>query len=534
MFYVPTKSSKIITGLSLSIPMLFFYLGYFFNHDRQLLPTGFIQYDNVSYIAYAKQYLDADSFHLFYSNPFNDSAYATIYFQPQTLIFALLLNFGIPAGWILIPFTVICSVICFLLITAIYDYLVPEKKFRLLNIWLFAWGGGLLTVAGVAAYSYLHPNSKFFDGIFILDPEHGWWGLNFGRSLFFTCEAYYHALFLGSIYSLLQKKWFRGFILLFLLSISHPFTGIELAGIVLTWCIVEFFGTKKEMPYWLLLAVFFVFCFHIYYYLLYLNQFPDHQSVSRQYKLTWGLRFYRMIPAYCIVGTLAIVSVYKASFLGFLQVRSNRLLVCWFLVAFSLANHDMFMKPMQPIHFTRGYVWTSLFLLGLPALLQLNNYLKTKFGNLVLVFFCLLFFSDNGLWITNHVYSKATRPGASYISGEQKQVLKLLNQESTNKTLLISSDETIAYLASVYTKAWPWYSHPYTTPFAKEKKTAQDKFFVNGELNKAWLNRQVIYVFLKTDTTAYLGLLKFPLEKIIKTNNYIIVKYKPLTNLRLN
>jgi hypothetical protein len=234
-----------------------------------------------------------------------------------------------------------------------------------------------------------------------------------------------------------------------------------------------------------------------------------------------------MIPAYCIVGILAVVSIYKTSVKGFLQVRANRLFICWFVVAFLLANHDLFMNPRQPIHFTRGYIWTSLFLLGLPALLQLNDYFRTKSTKIALLFFSFVFFLDNFLWLTNRVYSKATRPNASYIAREQKEVLKLLDEESTNNTLIISNDGTIAYLSTVYTKAWPWYSHPYTTPFAKEKKLAQNKFFALGQLDSAWIKREVNYVLRKTDSIAYISLLKVPIERISKTNHYIIIKYKP-------
>ncbi|HWJ27422.1 MAG TPA: hypothetical protein VNS32_12830, partial [Flavisolibacter sp.] len=63
-----------------------------------------------------------------------------------------------------------------------------------------------------------------FDNSFILDPANGWWGLNLGRSLFFSCEAYYHVLFLGCIFYLLTRKWIKAFLLLVILTLSHPFT----------------------------------------------------------------------------------------------------------------------------------------------------------------------------------------------------------------------------------------------------------------------------------------------------------------------
>jgi hypothetical protein len=36
--------------------------------------------------------------------------------------------------------------------------------------------------------------------------------------------------------------------------------------------------------------------------------------------------------------------------------------------SFFFANHELFIDPVQPIPFTRGYIWTSLFLLVIPSL----------------------------------------------------------------------------------------------------------------------------------------------------------------------
>ena len=213
-------------AFALTIPMIVFFILYFINHVSSLSPTGFIQYDNVSYIAYARQYTDHSWSLLFYNNPFNvPGGDPAIYFQPQTIFFAILLATGIPAGYILIPFTWICAMLCFRLVIAIYDQLVPSAKYRSLTIWLFSWGGGLLALAGYL-YQLISKDARA-DSIFFLDPAAGWWGLNFGRSLFFSCEAYYHALFLAVIYSVLKKKWAASIGFSFLLSISHPFTGLN-------------------------------------------------------------------------------------------------------------------------------------------------------------------------------------------------------------------------------------------------------------------------------------------------------------------
>ncbi len=517
--------SKILLALALSIPVLLFFTAYFFNHSPELLPTGFIQYDNVSYLAYARQYLDAAEFHFQYSNPFNESGqYQPIYFQTQTLFFALLLKLGVPAVTILPLFTIISAFVCFLLIINIYDFLVPDKKNRTINLILFSWGGGLLVLAGMVYHYLYHPGTPLSNDLFTIDPEGGWWGLNLGRSLLFSCEAYYHALFLGAIYFILKRKWIISLALLFLLSISHPFTGIELAMIICTWCFIEFRFNRRNIPLWFIIGAVMVTIFHIWYYLDYLEQFPDHRSVSQQYALTWGLRFYRMIPAYAIVGTLAIASIWKASLRNFFMISSNRLWLSWFIVAFLLANHEVLISPKQPIHFTRGYIWTSLFLLGLPALQRLTNYLNLNKRRLLLSGFVLIFMLDNSLWIYFKSSAKAAHASTAYITREQKEVFNVVDRESSDQSLIMSTNPNLAYLSTVYSKAYPLYSHPYTTPFADKKKKITEELFENALLDSSISDREILFIIEKKDTSALKSVSLITATRIFESRNYMIYK----------
>lgn len=510
----------------LTMPVLLFFMAYFFNHDAGLIPTGFIQYDNVSYLAYARQYLDHDVFRLQYSNPFNDgNTYDGIYFQPQTLFFALLLKLGVPAMLILPLFTIACSFICFLLLIKIYNHLVPDQRNRNVILLLFAWGGGLLVLAGIVYHFLLNASAPLMNDLFTIDPEGGWWGLNFGRSLFFSCEAYYHALFLGTILALLQQKWITAIALLLLLSLSHPFTGIELALMVSGWAVVELLWRKKQVPVWFVIASIAVTIFHAWYYLVWLEQFAAHKSVSQQYSLTWGLRYYRMIPAYLLVGLLAVAAVWKKGVGDFFAIRSNRLFLCWFLGAFLLANHEWFTAPKQPIHFTRGYIWTSLFLLGLPALQQLLQTLRRR--NIAWLFLLIaLFLLDNFAWIGANAGARASSTGTAYINKDQQRVLQVTDSLASNNTLVVSRNTDLAYLASVFSSAYPLYSHPYTTPFAERKKHLQQSL-LNGIMDSSLVNRDILFITGKTDSALIAVLRNYGAVEVFSNDAYALWRKQP-------
>lgn len=510
----------------LSLPMIAFFTWYLFNHITDLIPTGFIQYDNVSYIAFSKQYLDTDHFHFKYNNPFNDSDfYPRIYFQPQFLLFSLLMKLGVPPGWILIPFTIICTIVCFRILIAIYDCLFKNLGFRTLNIWLLCWGGGLLSICGYIVQFFMPANGQnAFDNSFILDPANGWWGLNLGRSLFFSCEAYYHVLFLGCIFYLLTRKWIKAFLLLVILTLSHPFTSIELIGIVCLWSISEAYIKQKSIPLLFIAGILIVATFYIYYYLYYLNQFQDHLSVSHQYSLNWRLRFYSMIPAYCLSGGLAIYTIYKSGIRSFFSSRENRLFTCWFAVAILLANHELFINARQPIHFTRGYIWTCLFLIGMPGLQSILQYLNQKKKIAAIVILTIIFFSDNILWLLNNTYKKETQPSITYINEEQKNVFKILNQQTNQHTLILSDDPNMSYLSTIYTKAYPWLSHRYTTPFFDKKALALKLFIDSGTVDSSWKGRNVVFIFRKPATALNILNQKVEISYRNETKNYIILK----------
>jgi hypothetical protein len=527
-----TKNKKDwLFALALTVPMLVFFAGYLFNHSSGLHPTGFFMYDNVAYAAYAKEYLDYDSLHLFYSNPLNDSQhYPKIYFQSQNVFIVLLMLAGIPPGFALMFLAWLFTLLCFRLIITLYDHLVPQGRRRSLSILFFCWGGGLLALGGIPI-TLMSPGRTidFLDHMFILDPGWGWWGLNFGRALFIGLEAYYHFLFLAIIICILKERWKAALLLQTLLTISHPFNGVELLCIVGAWLFWEkIILRRRQVPWFFAIGTGLVLLFHVFYYLYYLNLFPDHKSVSGQYALNWRLRFYSMIPAYCIVGALAIASWFLRK-KDFFTHAHNRLFACWFLAAFLLSNHEIFMKPMQPIHFTRGYIWTGLFLLGLTGLQWLYGVLeKMRPGRWLLVLFAALFLSDNFLWIINYARFHVETPTTAHITTEQKQLIKVLQSNSSIETLVIGKDETLPYLSSVYTKAYPWISHPFTTPFTAQKNSSYDNFIRHNLIDSSWRNRDILFIFRKTDSleNARSQAMGIPVRVVAETETYKVLGTK--------
>jgi hypothetical protein len=84
-----------------------------------------------------------------------------------------------------------------------------------------------------------------------------------------------------------------------------------------------------------------------------------------------------------------------------LQDRTVRLLLGWFVGAFLLANHDLFVRPRQPIHFTHGYLWVPLFLIGAPVMIKIAELLLAapwRIGLPTSIALSGLMFLDNAGW----------------------------------------------------------------------------------------------------------------------------------------
>lgn len=480
----------------LALPVALFLLHHYFYHSPDLHPTGFTVDENVLYMSYAHQYTDAGSFQLFYSNPFDGDPHSpAIYFQPVNTVLAPAVALDMDPGLCLSLFGLIMAIACIYTGLRIIRLLLPDKNSGLTGL-LFTWGGGLTAFAGVTAAIIFpsHAYPSWLDNIFIADPANGWWGLNWGRNMFIPLEAFYHFLFLLNIYFMLRRKWMASLATALFLSLSHPFTGIAFLLVATTWAFLEkVFFQKKELPLWYAGGLLLVTIFHMWYYLVWLNQFAEHRKLFSQYSAGWTYSLLVAIPAYSIVLFLVIFALNRIKPTSrFLQVPHQRLFLCWAIISFLLSKHEWFMKPMQPIHFTRGYTWAGLFLLAIPGISVLIDSLRKRRWLFLLA--VLLFLSDNILWTVNILRKKEKVEWEGHLTRETRQVFDYLHHSSSPRDLLIGNARLVMYMANTYSPANSWVSHPFNTPDRSVRAAEMTGFFENGKIPDAWTGRRILIV----------------------------------------
>lgn len=507
-------------ALLLTTPMLATYAMHFALARAGSRATGFLQFDQPYYFANAREHFDDGRFHWLYGLPFSaDYDTPRLYVQPQSLFFGFVHHLtGVWPGYLYVAFGVVAAVVCMRVATALLEQ-VMGQHFRTLRTLLlvFAWGGGTFAAAGalrawVGGLDVVH--APYAVGVlFAFEPGDGYWFLNLGRNLFYATEAFYHALSLGTVLLAMRGRLWLSCLTLAVLCASHPFTGVQLALIMNAWVWVElllrrygragFAPTAAPVTRTHALAFFGVLAVHVAYYLVFLRRSPEHVVLQKQWShglpATWVMHWYQDLLAYGVVFALAVFRLGERNRLrAALQQVSVRLLVVWALVSIALVHHDLLIAPLQPLHFTHGYIWMPLFLLGAPALAKLlvSPPSRALGRRLLPALLVVAFLADNACWLGAQCWQAARGgwPLGYYLSREEEQVLDQLDQPHRRGSLLIGTEQQLNYLAMTYTPLRAWTSHEHNTPDHKRKLRQLVQFYETGRTPSAWHDRRLISV----------------------------------------
>jgi hypothetical protein len=486
-----------LASLALVVPAAWPYVLHFLDSSRGMA-TGFIGIDMPVYMASAREHFDAGG--LAYGNP-SSPFYDTpaIYFQPMTLLLGLIWRFtGLDPGLVFVGFGLIAAVVCVRVAVALYRQLVGlESWVHWAGLLMFVWGGGALVLAGLAYNTVAGDPSG---SLLRFDPGGGWWFLNLGRNLVFPTEALYHALFLGCILALFRRRFGVALLMAAVVAISHPFTGVQLLLILTVWCGLEWFFLRSDaLPRSFVLGCGALFTAHLGYYLLFLSRFPEHRALMEQWAQPWVYHAANFVPAYLLVGGLALWRMRRIGLArDVLGTSGNRLLLMWFAVSFVLANHEFAIKPLQPAHFTRGYVWMPLFLLGAPVLMGLLATLwssrRRVLGALSAATIVGLFLADNAVWL-----AARTAPIGVYMTTQQRELFTWMDATEHRGAVVLAEHNIIGYLTTVYTPLRAWQGHLFNTPHGHQRRLEARAFFQDGVFLDDWRGIRLLIVYDNED-----------------------------------
>ena len=373
-----------------------------------------------------------------------------------------------------------------------------------LTFLLAMWGGGLLCMAGTIVAGL--QSTPWLESVLQFDPGRGMWFLNWGRNALFPTEAVYHTLvaccWLAEIKA--KKRVANGCLLL--LATTHPWSGLELLLTINLWRGIQFLrlrspDSRNQVSISAALLLTFLL-----YYKVWLSMFAQHAELQQVWELDWSLSWTSALLAYIPVSIPCAVLIIRklaksspncdspdsagavipkpgkeiVSFSEGAFSRTEQLLLCALIVATGLAFHDRIIQPVQPLHFTRGYVWMPMFLIGLPVIMDWWNHVHRRVPQYAVVLSALLVVADNFVFSAVHTNRQLTQVDGFHLDTDERTLLTSLHGQC-GPVLLDSSE--LNYLLPSYADARPWLGHHFNTPLFPERQVAYDRCFQTGGLD---------------------------------------------------
>jgi len=452
------------------LPFWTVYLHHFLVGPNE--PTGFIILDMAYYSANGREIFERGN-GLGYCNPYdNDPHSPVIYFHwLQWLLGVGPAIFGLDPGLWTVFITVTAGWVTARLTWSLVSSILPDNRWKIPCYLLTMWGGGFLVI-GQITLNFFNGRSLLED-LLLHDPFGGWWFLSWGRNIVLPTEAVYHALVAAAWLATVRGHWWRATAAITALAATHPFSGIEHLAILGSWLGVQSYMTKAaRLP---LLAVTGVTAAFLAYYFLYLPQFAAYRAVHADWSLHWVLPLASLLLAYAAVALCCGMRVFRGPFP---LARHDQFFLLAAGIALVLVKHEWFLPARQPLHFTRGYVWLPLWLVGLPWLHRWIGVIAASrpvwSGRIALSLLALLAVLDNTTWLISQWQTPAGGHTDVRTSGAMRDLYRFIDSRKLTGTLLIvkpadDSWEDYNYLAATYTSTTPLLGHPFLTPNFKAR-----------------------------------------------------------------
>ncbi len=427
--------------------------------------TGFFHEELPYYVANGRAAFERGNGWL-YPNPYDpDPAAPAIYFHWLLWgIGKLVTSLGLDPGQLIIALTLVMAPVFSLMTWKLVACLTRDHRWQLPNFVMAMTGGGLLVLGAIVVSGTSALKSG--DTLLAFDPGRGLWFLNWGRNALFPTEAIYHCLVIGCWMAEIRGQSWRSLFWCGLLATTHPWSGLELLLTVCTWRLLLWITDRRlSIAVQLCLAAGMLAIF-LAYYRWWLPQFDHHARLQHVWELDWSLSTRSAVLAYGLV----LTAVAARLVLGTAWTRGDRFLMVALMVATGLVFHDRFIKPVQPLHFTRGYLWMPLFLLGLPAYESLWAWLQQRRLQLAVMPLLLLCFATDNLvfsWVHTGWQYRLER-GYRLTAGD-RALLDHLGKHHAGSVVLTEA-ELLNYLMPAYAPVRPWMGHPFNTPDFQTRK----------------------------------------------------------------
>ncbi|MCE5228537.1 hypothetical protein LLG95_02925 [bacterium] len=477
------------------------YCAFFAAPARELKPDqaflGFLHTDQVVYYALAREAFESGN-GLVYASPYsNEPASPRIYSHFGFLVMGCIWKAThLPLPWLDYLLRAVVGAAMMLLLVRLFRAALPKGAPAAFGAAaVIALSGIAWLIAGIQFLqdSFLMgagpPNMEAFLLAFKrVESGYGEWYLNVFGNLTFVHELLFHVLFFGAMLALVRGRAWIATLILFLTWWSHPYTGLQLGLIAGAFLFLEVILGRRA---WVLplLACAFINFIALAYYLLFLPRFPEHASVYEQMRqFSHPMLFSKLLPAYGLFLALPLFFAGAPDFRRLLKESpAARLMLGWLVITAALMFHDrilFFMKPFQPMHFTRGYLFVPLVYFSICALGWLRdrwNLSPGKYAILLAIPF-LLQLPDNLIRTAMLRDEVRNREYLYWIPRADLDLLKKIDAVEPTLTIHAVGNGELERMIPVLTHHRAVFGHLYNTPFKAEKTRLVSEFDENLDM----------------------------------------------------
>ncbi len=423
--------------------------------------TGFIAYDLPSYVANGREVFERGNGFAF-PNPYDTSPDPSpIYFYWFLWLLGLGTRSGMDPGLLFVLAGVVSGTALSVMTWRLTRQVLPQPTYHPLLFLSAMWGGGLLCAGKLVANA--SSGTALGSELLLFDPHEGLWFLNWGRNVIFATESTYHVMAAACWLFALSRRYWWSLLFAALLACTHPWSGLEILATVSAFHFLRLLSGARAGALAHCIASGALLAALLGYSLLFLNSFDAHFALHQAWRINWNLPTSSVLLAWSPVALLALMRCkqdwrrfgWDEAFLGVA-----------FAVAFLLSLHDRFMPSTQPLHFTRGYVWMSLLLLGLPWLQQrliaLRGRLRPQsfWAVCVLALFAAAF--DNAVFIRDRALKQFAGESGFFLTPNQRELFRQVDRAGL-EGVAVFADVDLSYLSSAYTRLTPYLGHRFNT-----------------------------------------------------------------------
>ena len=460
--------------------------------------TGFFNYELPYYVANGRAAFDRGN-GFSYPNPYlPDDEAPAIYAHWLLWFMGVAVAAGIDPGDLIFAGTLASSLVFAWATWCLAGLRVRNTAGRRTAFAVAMLGGGGLVLGGIV--SLISGEGS----VLAHDPSRGLWFLNWGRNCLFPTEAIYHSLVAGCWISEIRKRQKTANVFLILLATTHPWSGVELLLTVNLFRAINWLRLRDRQSLVTLAASATALGAFLAYYKIWLPSFPTHAALQHVWQLNWRVENLTALLAWGPVFAAALVQIIRR---WQRLSRSEWFLICAFVTSSSLSLHDRIMPPVQPLHFTRGYVWMPLFLLGLPIWLIMIEtawrHMKQRpviWRSLAGVITILLIAADNLTFAAVHVNRQLQRVDGFHISSGERTLLQSLSQPLCRNHVTLTESETLNYLLPTWAPVRPWMGHQFNTPNYADRKKVWEQCFTEVQVSAASVPAEVTQLIVREDT----------------------------------